>query len=73
MVFARVEDQWHLCKTNWQGEASATLDDGKSTLEACGVNDGDYLVVEFGSLVSRLLTARFVSCVIVFQNSFTCT
>jgi len=49
------EDDWHLRKTNWCGEAADLLDDLDLTLTDCCINDGDTLLLERGKLPPKVL------------------
>ncbi|KAK3105338.1 hypothetical protein FSP39_022933 [Pinctada imbricata] len=44
------DDNWHLRKTNWCGEAAELLDDMESKLETCLVQHGDRLLLEKGRI-----------------------
>lgn len=41
---------WHLRKTNWCWEAANIFEDEEISLEAAGIQDGDFIMVEEGKL-----------------------
>ena len=46
--------EWHLCKSDWNGESADKLDDPEDTLSSLGINHGDTLIVEVGQPPPRV-------------------
>ena len=45
--------EWHLKRTNWCGEAAATLDDLQADLHSAGLTNNELLLLESGTILAK--------------------
>ena len=59
---------YHLCKTNWCGEAGPVLDDLQVTLLDCQLRDGEHLLLRPGELPPKVRRAwGSISCGLILK------